>query len=507
MAKEKTVLFLDTSLGLDHALRYAKDSGEKPFYYMASISAYPTLKDSISGYGFEEIIKTYDWAGIMKKVDTVIFLDSGFSSLVDTMRQGGYNVFGASADVEKLEFDRIYFREVMMKIGIKTTDAEVIHGVDNVMDFLKKHKDEKFFIKLNKFRGDVETFGSHSAEEAATLLYPSFPVMGDEMDFILEKEIEGGIEIGCDAFFNGERFLKTYFFTCEQKGCGNMSLAVNKSVFDETLEKLTPYLKENNYHGAFCFEGFYLKNKEFLFTDPTPRCAFPCSSQWALAIKNYDEFLRGIASGIIDDFKVFYPYQMQQNFFAGNPKQWREIIINDKDLKENKQRISLRKAVKTDGHYYFVPDDDLMLSCNGAGESWEEAIKNALECAEMVSAYQSASAIGSETFFQETLDDLKGYGIELTPVEVKTKAEELDVRGKLEQIEAKLVHVVRPNKPDLLIDTDPDASGFTVNEEYCACEAPINENGTCTACGKKINAELNRKDTMIPKPKEELYNG
>lgn len=495
---EKTTLFMDTSLGLDHVLRYAHDSGEKPFYYMASISAYPTLKDSISGYGFAELIKTYDWAGIMKKVDTVVFLDSGFSSLIDTMQASGYNVFGAPADVEKLEFDRIYFREVMAKLGIQTPEAEMIRGVDNVVNFLKKNKGT-YYIKLNKYRGDVETFGSDNAAEVATLLYPAFPVMGDEMDFILEKKVKDGIEIGCDAFFNGERFLKTYFFTVESKGTGNMSIAVNNSVLDETLQKLTPYLKENKYHGAFCLEGFYTKDKRFLFTDPTPRCAFPCSAQWALAIKDYDKFLRGVAAGTIDDLKVHYSYSIQQSFFVTNPKQWRKININDKDLKENKQRISLRKGLKIGGDLYFVPEDDLMLSCNGAGNSLEEAIQNALDCSEMVSAYSSTRAIGTEQLFMQAIENLKEYGIEITPISMKKETAEIDLRGKLEQIESKIIHIVRENKPDLTIDRQSD---------YCACTAPDNKDGVCAVCNKKINAEITNthvnplKDTVIPHPKE-----
>lgn len=509
MAKEKTTLFLDTSMGLDHLLRYAHDSGEKPFYYMASISAYPSIKDSISGYGFDEIIKTYDWAGIMKKVDTVVFLDSGFSSLVDSIRAGGYNVFGASADVEKLEFDRIYFREVMKKLGIETTPAEVVHGVDAAVDYAKKHKG-KFYYKLNKYRGDVETFGSNSASEAAVLLYPAFPVMGDDMDFIIEKEIEDGIEIGVDAFFNGERFLKTYFFTVEQKGTGNMSMAVNHSILDEVLEKLTPFLKEHKYHGAFAFECFYTKEKKLYLTDPTPRCAFPCSAQWALMIKDYDKFIRGVASGSIDDFEVFYPYSVQQSYFAENPKLWRKIEVDEKDIPENKQRISFRKAVKIDGEYYFVPEDDLMLSCNGAGESWEEAIENAVKCTDRIGGYQTTPATGTEKFFKSTIDNLKEFGIELTPVSQKKEQAELDVRGKLEEIEAKIVHVVRENKPDLTLDIDPKAQTMQpiAESEYCSCETPDSKDGVCAKCNKKINAEIMNthtnplKDCTIPHPKE-----
>lgn len=213
MAK-KAILTIDTNLGLSHALALGR-ADEKVYYSVAGISAYPNIEENISGYGFKEIIKENDWAKVVKDCDTIIFLDSGYGSLVDTFREAKYNVWGSPAIVEQLEFDRIYFREVMKKLGIKTVDAEVVHGIDEVIDYLKKNKG-KFYIKLNKYRGNVETFGTDSVGEAVTLLYPSFPVMGDELDFIIEKESEG-IEIGADCFFNGKRFLKKYFFTFEKK--------------------------------------------------------------------------------------------------------------------------------------------------------------------------------------------------------------------------------------------------------------------------------------------------
>lgn len=492
MAK-KAILTIDTNLGLSHALALGR-ADEKVYYSVAGISAYPNIEENISGYGFKEIIKENDWAKVVKDCDTIIFLDSGYGSLVDTFREAKYNVWGSPAIVEQLEFDRIYFREVMKKLGIKTVDAEVVHGIDEVIDYLKKNKG-KFYIKLNKYRGNVETFGTDSVGEAVTLLYPSFPVMGDELDFIIEKESEG-IEIGADCFFNGKRFLKKYFFTFEKKGEGTMGVIVENSVLDEFLQKITPYLAENNYHGSFCFEGFW-DGKEFKPTDITPRIPYPCSSSWILAIKNYNEFMRGVASGEIDDFEIHHPYQIQLAAFAEDSKRWRKMEINTKGLDGEHQSIEFRKAVLIDKEYYYVPNDDLMVTCNGAGDNWEETLKNSDECTNKIKAYSCSVDGGVQMYFKDTIENLKKYNIELIPATNKKEKAELTLSEKIEEIEAKLKTIERVNKPDITFYSD----------DFCKCETPeINTEKICAKCGKKLFAETNPGIVLdkpgIPHPKE-----
>jgi hypothetical protein len=503
----KKILAIDTNMGLDHCLTMAKDE-KKPIYYaVAGISAYPTIEENISGQGFEELVKENDWAKVIKECDTVIFLDSGYGALVDTVRAAGYNTWGAPAEVEALEFDRIYFRKKAKELGIETNEATIAHGVEEVLKFLgqKENEGKRFFIKLNKYRGNVETFGTSSVLEAKILLQHSFPAMGEEMDFIIEYEAEG-TEIGADAWFNGKRFLKKHFFTVEKKGSGNMGVFVEHSVLDDFMTKITPYLAEHNYHGAFCFEGFW-DGKTFRASDITPRIPYPCSASWTLAIKNYATFFRGIASGKIEDFEILFPYQVQMAAFAEDPSIWRVVNIDESKLDGKTKKISFRKVIKQDDNYIYVPKDDLMAACLGAGDSWESAMKAADECTDSISAYKCSVETGVQLYFKSTLETLKKYNIELIPAINKEKAE-LDVRGKLEEIEAKIVHVVRENKPDLTIDVDPKAQPMQpIAAEYCSCEKPVDENGTCSLCGKKINAELTRKDTLIPKPKEETYNG
>jgi hypothetical protein len=517
----KRMLLIDTNMGLDHVLTIAKDEKKPPYYAVAGISAYPVIEESISGYGMVELVKENDWSGIIKECDTVIFLDSGYGSLVDSTRAAGYNVFGAPESCESLEFDRIYFRKIAKELGIETNKAEIVHGVDAVLEFLDKHEGETFYIKLNRYRGNIETFRADSSFGAKILLNQAFPAMGSEMDFIIEYEAKNCIEIGADAWFNGKRFLKKHFFTVEKKGCGNMGIFVEHSVLDDFMAKITPFLAKNNYHGAFCFEGFW-DGEVFRASDITPRIPYPCSASWTLAIKDYAKFFRGIASGEIDDFEILYPYQIQMAAFAEDPTVTREVVINEKELDGKTQKIAFRKAVKIKDnkgkeHYVYIPKDDLMAACLGAGNGWEEGMKAADECTDKISGYKTSVETGVQLYFKTTLENLKKYGIELTPATNKKEKAELDVRGKLEEIEAKIVHVVRENKPDLTLDIDPKAQSMQpIASEYCSCEEPEplkdvmtkDGCGVCAKCSKHIKAEITNthtnpmKDITIPHPKE-----
>lgn len=275
-----------------------------------------------------------------------------------------------------------------------------------------------------------------------------------------------------------------------------MGVIVENSVLDEFLQKITPYLAENNYHGSFCFEGFW-DGKEFKPTDITPRIPYPCSSSWILAIKNYNEFMRGVASGEIDDFEIHHPYQIQLAAFAEDSKRWRKMEINTKGLDGEHQSIEFRKAVLIDKEYYYVPNDDLMVTCNGAGDNWEETLKNSDECTNKIKAYSCSVDGGVQMYFKDTIENLKKYNIELIPATNKKEKAELTLSEKIEEIEAKLKTIERVNKPDITFYSD----------DFCKCETPeINTEKICAKCGKKLFAETNPGIVLdkpgIPHPKE-----
>ena len=346
-------------------------------------------------------------------MDTVVFLDAGYGTFINLLKDAKFNVWGAPAEVEQLELNRIYMREKMKELGIETPDAEIVVGTTNVVKYLEKHEGTHF-IKLNKYRGNRETFSASSPEEARLLLESArFGAMEDDIKFIIEDGCEG-IEIGADAWFNGKNFLKTHFFTIENKGAGNMGIYTHSSVLDEVFQKLTPYLAANKYTGSFCFEGFY-DGKTFKMIDITPRFPYPCSASWIMAIKNYDKFIRGVAAGTIEDVELNLPYHVQFNVLASEPTTWRKIELDEDKLDGITQFIGFKKIIKREDGYYFVPSDEMLGTVCGAGKSFEECLKNALEASEKIHSWNISVATASVMFFKEKIKELDKYNIKVLP--------------------------------------------------------------------------------------------
>ena len=191
------VLFIDTNLGLEHALRFGRD-GYETFYAVVHGQAYPKMADEICGYGFDEIKKIWDWGqGLEEGAKTIIFTDSGFGYLAEWLRSRGYHVIGADGISEKLELDRYYVRRVFEKLDIGLPEAKVVRGVNGVVSAVEEAGGEEVFVKISRVRGDVETFKTNDPYEAEIMLSRGgFKIFGDDVIFILEKKLEG-IGIGC----------------------------------------------------------------------------------------------------------------------------------------------------------------------------------------------------------------------------------------------------------------------------------------------------------------------
>ena len=412
-ARQDNILVVDTNLAIDHALSAARSKNKPVYYYIPWQTAFPVVSDYISGDGFNELIKVMDIAEALDKVDTVIFVDVGFAALIEQLREHKFNVWGAPPAVERLETDRVYMRKVYKELGIKTTEAEIVKGVNGVLDYLEKHQGEVFFIKVNLFRGNVESFRTDSVESARTLLESgNFGPYADKIDFVIEKAVEEeAVEIGVDAWFNGEKFLKKHFFTMEDKGSGNIGKFVEESIFTEHwLKPLEKWLKEQGFKGSICIEGFWT-GKEFLAIDTTSRISFPCSASWAFGIKDYWDFLKGVASGSIDDFEYFYPYQVEIGVYTDEVDRWRKLSIEEGKLRERELGLGFRRVVKTEDGLYYVPGDFLVATGLGAGSSIKEALERAAEAANSVSSYNIQPATGVIDNFLKKIEQLRKWGV------------------------------------------------------------------------------------------------
>lgn len=144
------VLVIDTNLSLEHSRRIGRDT--TCYYTIICGNPYPTLEETIGGYGFEEIIKVDDWGDVINEVEVVVFADVGFGGMADFLRKEGKFVFGADKKSENLELDRIYMRRTFEKLGIPIAEGKVVKGIDNVCKYIEQAK-TKCYVKVNRLRG------------------------------------------------------------------------------------------------------------------------------------------------------------------------------------------------------------------------------------------------------------------------------------------------------------------------------------------------------------------
>lgn len=376
---ESKVLVVSTGIGLEHALGIAKN-GYNTYYAVVHARAFPTVTDEIDGYGFNEIKKVWDWGqGLEEGCETIIMTDSGFGAIADWLRIEGFNVFGADNETEKMELDRVYFKNIMNKLGIKTPNYDVAKGVEELKSIIEKKG--KRYIKVNRFRGSVETFATDEPDEVETrILMSEFGIFGNVATFLAEEPVgDEYVEIGFDALFNGEKFLDIVFDTLEKKGCGNITIAreIDNSPWYSVLKRFEPYLRKNGYRGFFCAEGFW-NGKEILVTDITPRFAYVCSYAYPRMIENYGDVIVRTAKGSDVEIKLRCRYSAQVGMYTDELK-WKKLKNVNYDVH------ALRRGVRVGDELWWMPiDDNTVVVAIGCGENISEVISKAIESAESV---------------------------------------------------------------------------------------------------------------------------
>ncbi|MGQ9642143.1 MAG: hypothetical protein ACUVUF_08545, partial [Candidatus Bathycorpusculaceae bacterium] len=207
LLKERSFLVYDTGLALDHAVGLGS-RGNKVYYFTEYRTRYPKIEDYIAGYGFNEITKVLDYGTVLDKVDVILMVDVGFGNFNHALRRLGKSVFGSSPKGDMLELDRTFMLREFEKLGITVPRYKIVRGVDELLRNIVDGK--KQFVKLNIFRGNLETTAVTSKKEMKIFLEEAkFGALEDDVEFIITDEVEG-VEIGVDLFFNGDHFLKPY---------------------------------------------------------------------------------------------------------------------------------------------------------------------------------------------------------------------------------------------------------------------------------------------------------
>lgn len=402
---EFCVLVIDTGLAFDHALRFARDGG-KVFYCTLEYCDDSFMQ--FIGYGFDEKVKRiYDFSKVMREVDFVYVTDVRLSWLCSYLRERGIPTYGPSPVLASLEDDKVYSYIKLNELNITAPKSTIVKGLKSLKDYLKKSASGPFYVKLSKYRGNLETFCISEPDEVESIVVNAgLGPYVEEVDFLVQEPCDG-VEVGVDALVIPEKVLTPFIFTIEKKGVANIGVWQNRNpIIEQFYKKIMPLVKKSDYRGNLSVEGFW-DGKTFTVIDVCSRNAYPSSSFYVHFIENFSETMYSVACGKEIEIKVDYdnPF-MSQLIVESSPDTWRKLD----DINVNEKGLSLRRVYRdSKGNLWFVPGNSAVFVINEKGPDVDEALERLTRKVERLGEgfiYDASSV----QFFKEQLIKLKSIG-------------------------------------------------------------------------------------------------
>ena len=254
--------------------------------------------------------KEISWVG---KDGLIIFDDVGWGKEQDKLRKKGYLVVGGCEMADKLEMDREFGQKIFKKYGLNTVPLVDFDDIEDAILHVRKNKNA-WVIKRNdgmsKFMSYVGAF--EDGRDVENLLMNYLQNKHLKKDKITLHERVVGIEMGVGRYFNGHDWVGPIEINFEHikfmpgdigpatSEMGTLAWYENdekNKLFQETLEKMKPYLKEINFKGDFALNCIINENGPYVL-EATSRFGSPIIHlQSDIQDLKWFDFLLAIAKG------------------------------------------------------------------------------------------------------------------------------------------------------------------------------------------------------------------
>ncbi|MCC6954073.1 MAG: phosphoribosylamine--glycine ligase [Deltaproteobacteria bacterium] len=310
MEKRKYLFVSLDGLIADIAWQVAKEGHEVRFFIDNAEE-----RDIADGF----VPKVDNWEKEVDWADVIIFDDVlGQGTHADRLRKAGKYVVGGSPYTDRLEDDRAFGQEELKAAGIPIIPYREFSDFEESITFVKENPG-KYVIKP-----------SGEAQNIKRLLFVGEEEDGKDVIQVLEayrrawssrikvfqlQRRAAGVEVACGAFFNGNEFITPININFEHKklfpgnlgpSTGEMGTAMYWSepnrLFNQTLKKLEPKLREEKYVGYIDLNCI-VNNNGIYPLEFTARFGYPAISiQQEGMITPIGDFLYHLAKG--DSFKL-----------------------------------------------------------------------------------------------------------------------------------------------------------------------------------------------------------
>lgn len=220
------------------------------------------------------------------------------AGVADLLRDNGFKVVGASQDAGRLEWDKAWSREFMVKYNLPAPKFWVFNDAGKAEKFLKSSKERPFVIKaagLAEGKGVIIAQNIAQALEAVSEM-SKFGASGET--FLIEEFLEGE-EFSCFAISDGNSYQIIGNAQDHKRvndgdegpntggmGCSTPALIIDANIqsqIDEIFKKTFDGLRKENliYQGILYLGGIVVDNKVFMIEfnsrwgDPEVECILP----------------------------------------------------------------------------------------------------------------------------------------------------------------------------------------------------------------------------------------
>lgn len=341
--------------------------------------------------------KTNDWQKDVDWADVIVFDDVlGQGTHAEKLRRKGKFVVGGTAYTDALEDDRTFGQEELKKFGVNIIPYEDFTSFDAAIDYVEanpnryviKPSGEAQNIKRLLFVGEED-----DGKDVLQVLEAYKKAWSKEIkEFQLQRRVTG-VEVAVGAFFNGTQFVHPININFEHKKLfpGNigpstgemgtsMYWSVPNKIFNMTLQKMEPKLKEEGYVGYMDINCIVNANGIYPL-EFTARFGYPTISiQQEGILMPIGEFLYRLADGSMTSFKAKrgfqvgvrivvppYPFSDKQTFESYS----KEAVILFK--KPNLEGVHIGDAKCVNGQWRIAGTSGVVLVVVGTGQTMRQA--------------------------------------------------------------------------------------------------------------------------------------
>jgi hypothetical protein len=267
-----TACIVDTGFFVSIA-EYLSQYYDKVLYYCPAESGYMKSDSERVGEGIGGVEKIYSFWDRIDEVDLFVFTDCYFADVQEYLKSIGKRVWGAGK-TSWMELDRFRMREWQEKAGLPTPETIECIGIED----LKESLGENQFVKINKYRADMETAKHYDAvrsEQRFDDMKVKFGAYKDSMPFLVENKIEG-VEVGYDGFSIDGKFPQSCIFGLEVKDRGYLGKATDYTNLPDAVkvvnDEVAKVFAEEKMRGAYSNEIRIDDKGNGYLIDQTMRC-------------------------------------------------------------------------------------------------------------------------------------------------------------------------------------------------------------------------------------------